>query len=95
MFSGVATDAARLDGLAALRDAERIEAIAPPLVGSGTYFEPFALRALAAVREDESLAGQALERFRALGLDWHAEQTSALLEGGRERSGPGTASTDR
>jgi class 3 adenylate cyclase/tetratricopeptide (TPR) repeat protein len=95
MSSGVATDAARLDGLAALRDAERIEAIAPPLVGSGTYFEPFALRALAAVREDESLAGQALERFRALGLDWHAEQTSALLEGGRERSGPGTASTDR
>jgi hypothetical protein len=31
------------------------------------------------VREDEALVEQARERFLALGLDWHAAQTAALL----------------
>jgi class 3 adenylate cyclase len=79
MYSGVPNIAGRLDGLAALRDRERIEAIAPHLLASGTYFEPFALRALGVVRDDEALVSRALDRFGALGLGWHAEQTRALL----------------
>jgi class 3 adenylate cyclase len=69
---GVAGWAARLDGLAALRDRERVEVEAPPLAQSGTYLEPFALRALGIVREDEELLRRAQERFEAMGLAWHA-----------------------
>jgi hypothetical protein len=36
-------------------------------------------RAIGVVHQDEGLIGQALERFEALKLDWHAEQTRALL----------------
>lgn len=49
---------------------------APP----GSYVEPFAIRALGVVREDEALLSDADRRFRALGLDWHADQTSHLIE---------------
>jgi len=49
-------------------------------VQAGTYIEPFALRALGIVREDESLVGQARDRLRVMGLDWHAEQTDTLIE---------------
>jgi hypothetical protein len=42
------------------------------------YLEPFALRALAIVHDDNALLGQALEQFAALELDWHAAQTDAL-----------------
>jgi class 3 adenylate cyclase len=70
---------ARLDGLAALRDRERVEKHGPLLLQSGTYMEPFALRALGIVREDETLIEQALARFAALGLDWHGAQTALLL----------------
>ena len=68
----------RLDALAALRDGARVEKEAPRHLQQGTYLEPFALRALGIVREDEQLIEQALERFRALGLEWHAAQTHAL-----------------
>jgi len=44
-----------------------------------SYLEPFALPVLGAVRVDEPLLTQADERFRALGLDWHADQTEALI----------------
>ncbi|MBA2568741.1 MAG: AAA family ATPase [Actinobacteria bacterium] len=71
--------AARLEGLRAIGDRERLEAEAPPLIRPHTYLEPFALRALGVVREDEELLKQALERFEGAGLDWHAEQTRALL----------------
>ena len=71
--------AARLDAIAALRDLRRAEDEAPQFLISGTYLEPFALRALGAARGDESLLAQAVERFEALTLDWHAEQTRALL----------------
>jgi tetratricopeptide (TPR) repeat protein len=71
--------AARLDALAALGTCDRIEREAPALARSRTYLEPFALRALGRVREDEQLLEQALDRFKKLGLDWHAEQTRALL----------------
>ncbi len=72
------TRMARLDGLAAIGDAGRVEEEAAPLLRPGKYPEPFALRALGIVREDESLLKQADELFRALRLDWHADQTDAL-----------------
>ena len=64
---GPSTIASRLDALAALRRPEA-EAEAEPLLQPGTYLEPFALRALGIVREDETLVEQALERFRRLGV---------------------------
>jgi class 3 adenylate cyclase/tetratricopeptide (TPR) repeat protein len=69
----------RMDGLAALGDRKRLEEEAPPLMKPHTYPEPFALRALGIVREDDELIRQALEGFEAMGLDWHAEHTRALL----------------
>ena len=48
------------------------------------FLEPFALRALGQARLDEHLIERALERFRALGLDWYADQTQRLL--GRQQS---------
>jgi class 3 adenylate cyclase/tetratricopeptide (TPR) repeat protein len=71
--------ATHLDGLAALRDRARVELEAARLMQSGTYLEPFALRALGIVREDPSLIERAADRFAHLGLDWHAARTRALL----------------
>lgn len=76
---GVPTLVARLDALAALRDRERLEEEAPPFLRSGTYFEPFALRALGIVREDVTLLEQAAAVFDRLGLAWHSEQTRARI----------------
>jgi tetratricopeptide (TPR) repeat protein len=73
---GVPALAARL---AALGDRERVEREAPQFLGSKTYFEPFASRALGIVREDRTLLEQALASFEALDLDWHAARTKALL----------------
>jgi class 3 adenylate cyclase len=67
-----------LDALIALDDRERIDAEAPKLQIPGTYAEPFALRALGIARRDDDLIAQALERFEALGLPWHAAQTTRL-----------------
>jgi class 3 adenylate cyclase len=77
---GLARLAARMDAFAALRDRRRVEEDAPPLLAAGTYIEPFALRALGLVREDDALVNQARERLRAIGLHWHAEQTGALID---------------
>jgi hypothetical protein len=71
--------AARLDALAALKERSLVERDAPPLLRAGTYLEPFALRALGTVREDEALVEQAVDRFDAMGLKWHAEQSRKLL----------------
>ena len=68
-----------LDALAALGDRERIETEAPKWLQAGTFAEPFALRALGVARSDQSLLRQALERFEAMDLSWHAEQTRRLL----------------
>jgi hypothetical protein len=68
-----------LDALAALGDHERIEAEAPKWLQQGTFAEPFALRALGIARSDGALIQQALERFEAMELSWHAEQTRRLL----------------
>jgi hypothetical protein len=71
--------AARIDALAELGERNRVEEEAPPLVEPQTYLEPFALRALGRVRRDEHLIEQAAERFDAMGLDWYAGETRALL----------------
>jgi hypothetical protein len=76
---GLAATATRLDALAAVHDRERAEDEAAKFLRPGSYVEPFALRALGVVREDEDLIRQALERFEAMGLAWHVEQTRALL----------------
>jgi hypothetical protein len=44
-----------------------------------SYLEPFALRAVGIVQEDEKLLARADERFRAFQLDWHADQTDGLI----------------
>jgi hypothetical protein len=72
--------AAHLDGLAALGDRERVERYASPVLQSETYLEPFALRALGIVRQDDALVGQAAERFEDLGLEWHAARTRETVE---------------
>jgi hypothetical protein len=67
--------------LALLRgDLERLEAAeaATPLLQPGTYLEPFALRTLGLAQGDRALMEQAVERFEAMGLGWHAAKTRAL-----------------
>jgi hypothetical protein len=71
--------AARLDALAALSKQSAVEREAPAFLRPGIYLEPFALRALGVVREDEVLIEQAADRFAAMGLEWHAEQSRKLL----------------
>jgi tetratricopeptide (TPR) repeat protein len=70
----------RLDGLAALGDRVRVEEEAPAVLRPHTYLEPFAMRALGLVREDEELIREAIDRFRAMELDWHVAQTESLLQ---------------
>jgi class 3 adenylate cyclase len=70
---------ARLDALAAAKDRRNLEREAEPLLRPETYLEPFALRALGIVREDEQLIARAIERFDAMQLDWYAAQTRTLL----------------
>jgi hypothetical protein len=68
-----------LDAPTALGDRERIEAEAPKWLQQGTFAEPFALRSLGVAGADRALLRQALERFEAMDLTWHAEQTRHLL----------------
>jgi len=70
---------ARLDGLVALGRRADIEAEAPALVIPGSYVEPFALRALGSARDDDETVRQAVARFEAMGLSWHAAQTESWL----------------
>ncbi len=69
------TAAARLDALSALSRWDRIEAEAPGWATTGTYLEPFALRALGLAREDPSMLERAKDGFAALGLQAQAERT--------------------
>ena len=63
---------------------ERIEVEAPKWLKAASYAEPFALRALGVARSDETMLRQAVKRFEAMELSWHAEQTKlVLLRGGR------------
>jgi class 3 adenylate cyclase len=67
--------ATELEALIALGRPREAEEVATRLLQPGTYLEPFALRALGIVRDDRSLTDQAVERFEAMGLDWHAAKT--------------------
>jgi class 3 adenylate cyclase len=69
--------AVRLDVLAVIGNEQTIESEEMP--SPNGYLEPFMLRALGMVRGDDGLLTQADERFRALGLDWHADQTDSLI----------------
>jgi hypothetical protein len=75
----MATLATQLDAAAALDKREVVEECAPPLLVTGSYIEPFALRALGRVRRDAELMERAAATFAAAGLEWHARETSALL----------------
>ncbi len=72
---------ARLDALAALRERARVEEVAPAYVGHGQFLEPFALRALGIVHEDDGLLERADRLFVERRLDWHRAQTELLLAG--------------
>jgi class 3 adenylate cyclase len=76
---GVQDLLANLDAAAALSERDYIEETAPRYVDSGTLLEPFALRALGILHEDEDLIARADAAFKALKLDWHAAQTEALI----------------
>jgi class 3 adenylate cyclase len=70
---------ARLNALVALGRRTEIEDEAPTALKPGTYLEPFALRALGFARNDDALIEQAIQRFQAMGLAWHAAATRDLL----------------
>ncbi len=70
--------ATKLEALIALGRTSEAEEAATPLLQPGTYLEPFALRTLGLVRSDPTLTAQAIERFEAMGLGWHAAKTRAL-----------------
>lgn len=70
--------ATKLDALIALGRTAEAEELATSLLQPGTYLEPFALRTLGLVRSDPALTAQAVDRFDAMGLGWHAAKTRAL-----------------
>jgi hypothetical protein len=70
--------ATKLEALIALGRMREAEEAATPLLQPGTYLEPFALRTLGLARSDRTLTEQAVERFEAMGLGWHAAKTRAL-----------------
>ena len=70
---------ALFDALVALRVLDRVETLAPGHLGRRTYAEPFALRALGVARGDEQLLEDASSRFRAMGLDWRADETDNVF----------------
>ncbi|HUH15936.1 MAG TPA: BTAD domain-containing putative transcriptional regulator [Gaiellaceae bacterium] len=73
----LSTEAVRLDALAALGRREQVERW--PRERPGTYVEPFWLRALGRVREDEALVERAVAKFEQLRMHWFAEDTRAAL----------------
>jgi hypothetical protein len=79
MWFSLPAAATRLDALAVVGDADAVDAAAAHLGRPNSYLEPFALRAVGIVHEDESLLARADEQFRALRLPWHADQTEALV----------------
>jgi hypothetical protein len=70
--------AAFLDALVALGARDRIESEALQWLNLRTYVQPFALRALGVARADDRLLDEATTRFRAMGLDWRADETLNL-----------------
>jgi hypothetical protein len=72
MYDHVHGAATRLEALVAVGRKDDAEAQALQLLQPGSYLEPFALRTLGLVRNDGALLAQAVERFEAMGLNWHA-----------------------
>jgi hypothetical protein len=72
--------AARLDALAWIGNRDGVETEAERALTLGGYVEPFALRALAAVRRSDQLRAQAAARFAAMGLP--PDGPPGLLPGG-------------
>jgi len=70
---------ARLNALVALGRRTEIENEAPALLKPKSYLEPFALRALGFARKHDGLIEEAIQRFKEMGLDWHAAETRKLL----------------
>jgi tetratricopeptide (TPR) repeat protein len=70
--------ATKLEALIALGRTREAAEAATPLLQPGTYLEPFALRTLGLAQGDRALMEQAVERFEAMGLGWHANKTRAL-----------------
>jgi hypothetical protein len=70
---------ARLNALVALERRSEIAEEAPAMLKPNTYLEPFALRALGYARGDVGLIQQAIDRFEAMGLDWHAAETGDMI----------------
>jgi len=72
--------AALFDGLMLLDDRDRLETETAAWLDGPTYEVPFAVRALGVVRDDHALLADAVDRFEAMGLSWHAQETRELLE---------------
>jgi len=70
--------AVRLDALAVVGSHDDVAEAAETFAPAASYVEPFALRALGIVSEDEALLARADDRFRALGLSWYRAQTDRL-----------------
>ena len=80
MWCALQNAAARIDALAALGDRKQLEAETKSARMS-SYLEPFGMRALGIVREDEKLLAEAAARFEGIELDWHAAETRRLVPG--------------
>ena len=78
-FGDVEGSIAQLNALVALERRSEIVENAPSMVKPKTYLEPFALRALGYARGDTELIQEAIERFDAMGLEWHSAKTSELM----------------
>jgi class 3 adenylate cyclase len=81
-FLDIKGSIARLNALVALERRAEIEKGAPAFLKPGMYVEPFALRELGYARGDDELIQQAIERFDAMGLDWHTAKTRSLMSPG-------------
>ena len=82
---GLDAPAARLDALAALGDADRVEEEAAPFAGRPSYVRPFALRALGVTRGDAGLIVEAAGLFTDMGLAWRADETRELITNSARR----------
>ncbi len=71
---------ALFDGLTLLGDRDRIEAEAPSWVRPDAYVAPVAIRALGVVRQEPELLTDAVARFEAMGLAWHAAETRRMAQ---------------
>jgi class 3 adenylate cyclase len=81
--------ATQLDALAALGRRDRVETETRAVLGRTAYLEPFALRALGVVRQDERLIEQAARLFESMGLAWHEARTRVLLDEASPSRNPG------